>query len=124
MLRCLSIALLLCTALPVATFGAQIDAAAVPTGHPVSAEPVDRAAGWPDGRYFRVVFSGIASDKINVNGYRADVVMLENGSGDAAHFAIARIPDDAAVTRGFITFLVTAKTAFGYTPAVPLKINL
>jgi hypothetical protein len=124
MLRCLSIALLLCTALPAAALAAQIDSAAVPSGRPISAEPVDRATGWPDGRYFRVVFSGIASDKIIVNGYRADVVMLENGSGDAAHFAIARIPDDAAVTRGFITFMVTAKTAYGYAPAVPLKINM
>jgi hypothetical protein len=122
--RCLSIAILLWLALPQAALAAQLDSALVPNGRPISAEPVDRAAGWPDGRYFRVVFSGIASDKIIVNGYRADVVVLENGSSSPTHFAIARLPDDAAVTHGFITFMVTARTAFGYTPAVPLKINL
>jgi hypothetical protein len=101
----------------------QIDSAAVPACRPLSAEPVERAAGWPAGHYFRVVFAGLASDNIIVNGYRADVVVLDNAAS-GQHFAIARLPSDAAVTHGFITFMVMAKTALGYTTAVPLKIVL
>jgi len=102
----------------------QVDSAAFPACRPISAEPVERAAGWPAGRYFRVTFAGMASDTIIVNGYRAQVVMLDNSSDSQTHYAIARLPADAAVTRGFITFMVTAKTALGYTQAVPLKIVL
>ena len=102
---------------------AQVDSAAVPPCRPLSAEPVNRASGWPAGHYFRVVFAGLASDNIIVNGYRADVVVLDNAAS-GQHYAIARLPSDAAVTHGFITFMVTAKTALGYTAAVPLKIVL
>jgi len=102
----------------------QLDSAAVPPCRPVSAAPIERAAGWPPGRYFRVDFAGMASDTIVVNGYRADVVMLDNTSPAGTHYAVARLPADAAVTTGFITFTVAARTALGYTTAVPLKIVL
>lgn len=65
----------------------------------------------------------MAADQIIVNGYRAAVIMLDNMSA-GPHYAIARLPSDAAVTHGFITFMVTAKTSQGYTTAVPLKIVL
>jgi len=51
-------------------------------------------------------------------------VMLDNSGDQDTHYAIARLPADAAVTKGFITFMVAAKTPLGYTPAVPLKITL
>src|SRR5271156_5264356 len=91
---------------------------------PISAAPVDALPAWPAGRYFRVDFAGMASDTIVVNGYRANVIMLDNSATAGAHFAVARLPEDAAVTTGFITFMVAAKTALGYTSAVPLKIVL
>jgi hypothetical protein len=101
-----------------------LDPASPQMSRPLSAVPVDRAPGWPAGRYFRVEFAGMASDSIIVNGYKADVVMLDNAPQGGPNYAIARLPSDAAVTRGFITFMVTAKTASGYAPAVPLKIVL
>jgi len=126
-LRLLFALLVLCASLTNGAFAAltpQLDSAAVPACRPLSAVPVDRAPGWPAGRYFRVEFAGIASDTIIVNGYRADVVMLDNSSTTGTNYAIARLPSGAAVTHGFITFMVTAKTALGYTQAVPLKIVL
>jgi hypothetical protein len=125
MVRLLLLGLLFSALLqPPAVRASQVDSATVPNSRPLYAEPVDRAPAWPSGRYFRVVFSGIASDTIIVNGYRAAVVMLDNATANGLNYAIARLPSDAAVTRGFITFMVTAKTEYGYTPAVPLKIVL
>jgi hypothetical protein len=120
----LFLALLLIAGCPGIARAAQtpFDAALVQS-RPVSAVPVDRAPGWPSGRYFRVEFVGMAADQIIVNGYRAAVIMLDNMSA-GPHYAIARLPSDAAVTHGFITFMVTAKTSQGYTTAVPLKIVL
>jgi hypothetical protein len=118
----LALSAALMTVAPLGAPAAQLDSATASFGRLISADPVDRVSNWPEGHYFRVVFSGIASDTIIVNGYRADVVMLDNSSTTQQHYAIARLPDDAMMTRGFITFMVTAKTAFGYTPAVPLKI--
>jgi hypothetical protein len=87
-------------------FSAQLDPMTVPVCRPIAAEPVDRDPSWP------------------ANGYRAEIVMLDNAGDQDTHYAIARLPADAAVTKGFITFMVAAKTALGYTTAVPLKITL
>jgi hypothetical protein len=126
LLRTTLAALSLSAGLATGAIGAQVqlDSAAVPPCRLVSAVPIERAAGWPAGRYFRVDFAGMASDTIVVNGYRADVVMLDNSSPAGRHYAVARLPADAAMTTGFITFTVAARTALGYTPAVPLKIVL
>jgi hypothetical protein len=123
-LRILFNSLVLTATLGTGAFGAQLDVMSVPVCRPLYAEPVDRNPSWPAGHYFRVVFKGIASDTIIVNGYRADIVMLDNSGDQDTHYAIARLPADAAVTKGFITFMVAAKTPLGYTPAVPLKITL
>jgi seryl-tRNA synthetase len=66
----------------------------------------------------------MANRNIIVNGYRANVVMLDNAPIAGRRFAIARLPEAAAVTGGFITFMVTSRTSQGYTQAVPLKIVL
>lgn len=124
--RILLTALALSAGLATGAIAAQVqfDSAAVPACRPISAVPIERAPGWPSGRYFRVDFAGMASDTIVVNGYRANVIMLDNSATAGAHFAVARLPEDAAVTTGFITFMVAAKTALGYTSAIPLKIVL
>jgi hypothetical protein len=124
MVRSFFLALLVAALAPAAAFAGQVDSATVSNPRLVSADPVDRISTWPQGHYFRVVFSGLASDSILVNGYHADVVMLDNASTTEQHYAIARLPDDAMMTHGFITYMVTAKTGFGYAPAVPLKITI
>lgn len=124
MVRSFVLALFVTALAPGAVVAAQVDSATVSNARLVSAEPVDRTSTWPEGHYFRVVFSGLASDTILVNGFHADVVMLDNSSTTEQHYAIARLPDDAMMTRGFITYMVTAKTGFGYAPAVPLKITI
>ena len=101
-----------------------LDSNAAQATRPISAVPVERLPKWPTGHYFRVEFDGIASSTIIVNGYKADVVMLDNAPIAGPRFAIARLPDAATVTGGFITFMVTSRTSQGYTQAVPLKIVL
>jgi hypothetical protein len=122
MVRSFVLTLLIAALAPSAVYSAQVDSATVSNARLVSAEPVDRTPTWPEGHYFRVVFGGLASDSILVNGFHADVVTLDNSSATEQHYAIARLPDDAMMTRGFITYMVTAKTGFGYAPAIPLKI--
>src|SRR5271156_3284504 len=67
---------------------------------PISAAPVDALPAWPAGRYFRVEFAGMASDTIIVNGYRANVIMLDNAPIAGRRFTIARLPAEDAVTSG------------------------
>jgi hypothetical protein len=100
------------------------DLYAIQTTRPISAVPVAGLKKWPTGHYFRVEFDGMATSSIIVNGYKANVVMLDNAPIAGRRFAIARLPEAAAVTGGFITFMVTSKTSQGYTHAVPLKIVL
>jgi hypothetical protein len=101
-----------------------LDSDGVQATRPISAVPVDALPKWPSGHYFRVEFAGMANRNIIVNGYRANVVMLDNAPIAGRRFAIARLPEAAAVTGGFITFMVTSRTSQGYTQAVPLKIVL